>query len=568
MTLTTELFLLRSLKKELNGLLDGFKLGIRMDSVESNTRKLSTENILDDMTAIETTVYSSVVCMPSYYTFQRKLRKENSRSVLYKFAGIPFALLYGMSLYLLLRYMSLSQVYERDIHSTINVTNAINVSERVSHTTYFAGEHRIEHVYASSVFTATISIASIFSRGTRCSLLLMLPCVLTGRSRAILYTFIMGLLADGPINNIAHNFNEISKNMVCTSEAITRLARTSMMKLNNIYKVIKGVRQTDEDTLPLQSSFPQVLAIKQQLLEMQNGMSDFQFYIDILRKTLTILSIIWMIMDSRRYLRLYYSDNSFDNMYISSSVRQLWKMKGYRELIPLRHWELNDGYRMSSSAKFTKKELRKGFHKTIPTIIFSIFGVLTMLTDYLLAEMLQAIKDKKPISISFAGTDKDFEKLMKDILNKFYTSVSKCGTHPIKTSINMYITISTLLLMAAMSCIFEVYFSRIRSRMCDVFYTERAQERADYLHYRINAGRINRRVQLKLTIRRALEKQKRLGEFSLCSNTPCCLALPKHRIICPGCNWKVDVSLTKDIYFTLGVSTINNKLCNDCYLDT
>ena len=69
-----------------------------------------------------------------------------------------------------------------------------------------------------------------------------------------------------------------------------------------------------------------------------------------------------------------------------------------------------------------------------------------------------------------------------------------CGVEPSRTSMNSYILIGVFLLVALVSCIFEVLISRLRSRMCNVFYTDRAQERADYLHFRISSGRVNRRT--------------------------------------------------------------------------
>ena len=56
------------------------------------------------------------------------------------------------------------------------------------------------------------------------------------------------------------------------------------------------------------------------------------------------------------------------------------------------------------------------------------------------------------------------------------------------TSKSTYWTISLFLLAAAASCILEVYMSRIRAKLCNIFYPDRAEERADFLYFKIISG--------------------------------------------------------------------------------
>ena len=560
---------------ELDGLLEDFPIGKRMDSTSDNKLKVSTENILDDMSRIESSTYSSVVSIPAYYAIERRLTKRKLANISRKVAGIPFAMLYGVFLYFLLRYVILTEPRDYGRHDNDMETNTNYGHINNTPIVYFYGTHRPEHVYISSAFTVTIGAASIFSRGTRCSLLLMLPCVITGRSRTILFTFIMGLLAEGPINNLVHNFNEISKNTVCMYKAFSNLTKNSLMKLN--LAVIRSKNIFNEGNVHVSKriyhpnfTFPQISAINAQISTMQNGISDLKKYVVILRKAFTILSILLLTIDAMLYLRCYYSDNSFDNLYICQGVRKIWKERGYEELTPLRRWEINEGYNMYSSAKFTKRELTKSFQKLTPTMVFTLFSVLVMVSDSILVNIIHSTKGEENIRISFKGMEKEVKHLVTWLLSKFNESTGTCVTRVLMTSANINILISFLLILPAISCLFEVYMSRIRARLCNVFYTDRAQERADYLYYRINAGRINRRVLLKLTVRRALERQERLKEFSPWSKLKalcCCCKQSNETAICPGCGWKIKVSEAEDVYFTLGETTMY-KICNDCNLDT
>ena len=57
-----------------------------------------------------------------------------------------------------------------------------------------------------------------------------------------------------------------------------------------------------------------------------------------------------------RYLRMYSSDDSFDNKYVDDNLRRIWQMNGKEKLTPIRHWELNERYQISSSLKISKAE--------------------------------------------------------------------------------------------------------------------------------------------------------------------------------------------------------------------
>ena len=547
---------------------------------------------LVDILQVESKIYSSTVSIPANYTKQKRLEQGEVKNTLRKISGIPLAMLYGLFFYLIMQYMILSQPCE---YLTSNVTSHNNI-QRNSCATKFGERHNSSHnitwhrnqtefypaeyrpglTYISFAFSVTMAITSVVSRGTRCCMLLILPGLITRRSQTFLFTFVAGILAHGPIANLGNNFNELLENTVCLYERITKSVR-KLLKV--IRQRVQNLSRPDDIVvirIEIMSNFtwkifrdvmkaPRISEIKEQLSIIAKGMRVFGYYATIARKVLTIISIIMIVIDAMKYLRSYYSDNSFDNMYISKRVRHLWKQKEFEQLSPLRHWEINDGYKMSSSPKFTKRELIMSIRKALPTIIFSLFAVFVMLSDYLLAKLLQYIKDKENFTISFEGVE---HKLMKK-LKSFNISTDSCLSYPLYTSTYTYVFICFLLAIAAISCVLEVYMSRIRAAMCNVFYTERSQERADYLHYRINAGRVKRKLQLTLILRREIERRERLKEFSPWSDlkTFYCCARVNERYLCPGCKWKVPFCKTKDIFFTLGESTIEDKLCENCYLD-
>ena len=76
----------------------------------------------------------------------------------------------------------------------------------------------------SSALTLTVGIASIFSRHTRCILMLIMPGIVTGRRRAFLLIVVLGLLIEGPVNSINYNINQIIESTICMYNSMKNVA--------------------------------------------------------------------------------------------------------------------------------------------------------------------------------------------------------------------------------------------------------------------------------------------------------------------------------------------------------
>ena len=70
----------------------------------------------------------------------------------------------------------------------------------------------------------------------------------------------------------------------------------------------------------------------------------------------------------------YRTDDEFDNKYVDDNLKQLWKnkdtKKDFSKLTPMRNWEIDEIYQVSSSSKLTKKEVKKVFWSLKETMIF------------------------------------------------------------------------------------------------------------------------------------------------------------------------------------------------------
>ena len=428
-------------------------------------------------------------------------------------------------------------------------------------------------------------------------MLLVLPGLVTKHSRNFIFTIILGLLANGPLNNLRYNFNKVFENAVCIYKAVIVVACRKQKDfelmlehaktlfdtlgkmrelLNKIYCIDPHCPKTGHSSFKYSNSSWQTLGtmtasstsiLKLQVSIVVRKINAIGHYVDNARICLTVISIIYIIIGAISYLRSYYIDTSFDNMYIGRTIQKIWTDKNYKTLIPLRHWEINEGYKVSCVPKFSGKY--KVLRKSLVTFIFFIFVVVVVITDHLLAKTLKYIKDNKKFNIPFNGMNHNSTENAKYKLLDY--DRQSCLSSPRYTSIKVYWVISLLLLVAVISCVFEVYISRIRAKLCNVFYPDRAEERADYLFYRIFTGRINRRYHLLLIVRREIERRIKLARFSplkrFLKYVSHIYTHEKRSINCPGCGLKVKSSKAKEVCFIVVKKEIKAKICQNCHLD-
>ena len=292
-----------------------------------------------------------------------------------------------------------------------------------------------------------------------------------------------------------------------------------------------------------------------------NMINNCRKYFTIPRKILTTVLLLVMVMDAVRYLPLYYSDNSYDNAYIDETTHQLWKGRKYKSILPLRHWELTEGYKAYNSSKLRKQEeLKRSFYYAVPSLLFSLLAVGIMVADYLVADMTEDVLDDS--TIIFKRVTHTFGEL------KSFKLSNPCLPHPMHTLMSHNLAIIILLILHVISHFYKEYISRVRSNICNLFYPHRAVERAEYLRHIIQCGRINRKLNFALIVERELERRKCLGTFCPLSKLKgyiCCKRT--NNIVCPGCGYIMKPSTIDEKYMVSENNKISAQICEDCRLD-
>ena len=77
-------------------------------------------------------------------------------------------------------------------------------------------------------------------------------------------------------------------------------------------------------------------------------------------------------------------------------------------------------------------------------------------------------------------------------IEAFNVTTDQCLPRPEKTNKFQLFWIILIMVFSIVTCLFDVYFARWRSRICNGFNPQVARERAIYLFKRIKAGRGNR----------------------------------------------------------------------------
>ena len=93
------------------------------------------------------------------------------------------------------------------------------------------------------------------------------------------------------------------------------------------------------------------------------------------------LTMLLVIFDAMNYMRLYYSDDSFDNVYVDRALKRFWEKEEKPHLTPLRHWENREKYHHAKSAKLRKNEKISLVRLSIPLLILTTVVLVVRLTD-------------------------------------------------------------------------------------------------------------------------------------------------------------------------------------------
>ena len=212
----------------------------------------------------------------------------------------------------------------------------------------------IELYYSVGGVMTCVGLASIFSRNIRTCMLLLLPGMITRHSRHLIFTITLGMLANGPIRNIQDNFNIILENAICVQKTGVILACVKQLEVKevmdyaeNIHGELQNIKDSfnrimcpygsvdrlgrpctglpdypfpfPNDTYDVLSalSSPGTRGIHKHASFVMEKIVGIGYYGDIARRWLTVISILFLILDAICYLQRYLLDVSFDNQCVS-----------------------------------------------------------------------------------------------------------------------------------------------------------------------------------------------------------------------------------------------------------
>ena len=128
-----------------------------------------------------------------------------------------------------------------------------------------------------------------------------------------------------------------------------------------------------------------------------------------------------------------------------------------------------------------------------------------------------------------------------------------------------------VLLASLISCLFDAYFCRLRAVICDVFYPNRAYQRALFLYNKIRSGRKLRYLQLDLILSRKYGSKLRGREHSVWHkllDTMCWGRKIKIFSYCLSCDKIMRASeiVIYEMDMRNKADLVTVQICSDCYM--
>ena len=237
------------------------------------------------------------------------------------------------------------------------------------------------------------------------------------------------------------------------------------------------------------------------------------------------LSILFMVADSFHYMYKFYTDDSFDNLFVDQNLESYAESQGKagKILLPLRNWELLERYQYQTAFRLSKKEIKRAFKSSAATIVFTFFAIGVVLSDKILCAVLEVFRSETSFGLEYDGMEQGLslsllwknspEKLINMTFRKYVLSSEPCLPDPQKSDYIRLLIIAALVTMSFLSCFFDAYATRLQSTICNSCFPKRAAERAAFLYRRITTGRATRKMQLQMIALRLLAIKYREAEF-------------------------------------------------------
>lgn len=220
------------------------------------------------------------------------------------------------------------------------------------------------------------------------------------------------------------------------------------------------------------------------------------------------LTLLVLIIKSAIYLRKFLSKDSYDNFYITSSFKHFdleCGAQGGTTVLPLKRGERSK-YVDTRSPFLVKQEIihfKQGFGKVI---IHLLIATIIIVFDYTLYFVLSLIDRYGNLNINIGGNNKlevsvDGTGFIAAFLRTFLNAIdlnsdfgvefnlTTCIPMASKPDENNIYVFSFLYFFAFIFVIFQAYGLRMRRKIATFFYSERDEQRNQFLHEKIRHKR-------------------------------------------------------------------------------
>ena len=122
----------------------------------------------------------------------------------------------------------------------------------------------------------------------------------------------------------------------------------------------------------------------------------------------------------------------------------------------------------------------------------TVIIISIVVVDICFTLVLQAFQENAKFGLSFPGMEQglSFDSMIRgtnakvDILKieAFDLRTDPCLPKAMQTPASSNVPIFVIMVVCLVSCLLDAYASRLRAKICNMFYTDRATERAQFLY--------------------------------------------------------------------------------------
>ncbi|XP_026884904.2 osteoclast stimulatory transmembrane protein [Electrophorus electricus] len=375
----------------------------------------------------------------------------------------------------------------------------------------------------AGIYAGVIAILLFLVHPFRCAFTLMFPTLGTRQGRKLVLSMCAMIVALYVLPNIVTNITTITHLMKCMSENLAHSLLNSLdldLSKNMTTELQKTKDKMFMDVPHVQifdhSTDVNVLTLRERLRtlseDVEEDFSKVKQQLEEVRlltsRILATIFVLYLLMESTMYLKLYLTSVRFDNIYVTGLLRNTAADIG----IHVEAKDVKNGMN-STSFKLAKRELIKCLTPILLITLYLLMTTILILLDYIVHYL---VITARPWLMDIPSTDitiqMDFkveylysiceifrickQQVLVDVSKEYHVTVSsdtsQCEARPSELKPGVLVLLGLLYLLAYCLAILQAYAQRLHRKVASSFFPQQEEKRIRFLIQKIQKKRQKR----------------------------------------------------------------------------